>query len=164
MQRRKARPPALPDPRWAAPTGDPTAVALAVDRAAVRIDGDEIHRRLGNGWWPPRWATLNGVHLDERGDRARVRRIIVSLDRDIAGREHSAGVPWIHASISRTDTMPTYADLTLLHRVVFGSNAWAYQVFAPAAAHVNLHDFALHLWGRWDGLPVLPDLTHRGEI
>jgi hypothetical protein len=42
--------------------------------------------------------------------------------------------------------------------VVFGDR-WAYQVFAPPADHINLHNFALHLWGRLDGKPVLPDFT-----
>lgn len=65
--------------------------------------------------------------------------------------------PWIHASIARPQ-MPTYEDLQLLHRAVF-ADGWAYQVFAPPADHVNLHETALHLWGRADGKPALPDFT-----
>ena len=68
------------------------------------------------------------------------------------------GDDWVHASIAHVGRMPTYADLKLLHRAVFG-DGWAYQVFAPPADHVNLHEHALHLFGRLDGKPVLPDFT-----
>lgn len=68
------------------------------------------------------------------------------------------GVDWVHASIAYTDHMPTYEDLCLLHRVVFAAG-WAYQVFAPPTHHVNIHQHALHLFGRLDGAPALPDFT-----
>ena len=69
------------------------------------------------------------------------------------------GVEWVHASISRRDVDPSYADLKLLHRAVFGGG-WAYQVFPPQSEHVNIHDHALHLFGRLDGAPALPDMTY----
>lgn len=68
------------------------------------------------------------------------------------------GDDWIHASISRVGEIPAYADLKLLHSAVFGER-WAYQVFAPPADHVNIHATALHLFGRIDGKPCLPDFT-----
>lgn len=71
--------------------------------------------------------------------------------------DHDDGVEWIHASIAFADRDPTYEELTVLHRGVFGRRRWAYQVFAPTARHVNIHEHALHLWGRADGTPVLPD-------
>jgi hypothetical protein len=67
------------------------------------------------------------------------------------------GDEWVHASIAR-ERMPDYADLKMLHAAVFG-DGWAYQIFAPPSDHVNIHRFALHLWGRLDGKPVLPDFT-----
>jgi hypothetical protein len=73
-------------------------------------------------------------------------------------------VEYLHASISFHGVMPEYTDLQLLHRAVYGRRRWAYQVFAPEASHVSGkgmgvwgHEFALHLWGRADGRPVLPD-------
>lgn len=66
---------------------------------------------------------------------------------------------WVHASIAKRDEMPTYADLKLLHAAVFGEG-WAYQIFAPPSEHVNIHEHALHLFGRLDGAPALPDFTH----
>lgn len=69
------------------------------------------------------------------------------------------GVEWIHASVAVVDRDPTYRELALLHRAVFGRKRWSYQVFAPADEHVNIHEHALHVWGRVDGQAVLPDFT-----
>lgn len=77
--------------------------------------------------------------------------------------EHD-GAEWLHASISFTDQMPVYDDLVLLHRAVFGRRRFAYQMFVPAAQHVSIHDYALHLWGRADGKNVLPDFGLGGSI
>ncbi len=110
----------------------------------------ELRRRLGRGDWatpvpfgPDGWKI---VHL---GGNSSV--IVTCADQD-------DGLDWIHASIAHTDRMPTYADLKLLHAAVFG-DGWAYQVFAPPSDHVNIHEYALHLWGRADGKPALPDFT-----
>lgn len=75
------------------------------------------------------------------------------------------GAEWIHTSIAYSDhtTMPTYADLKLLHAAVFGEG-YAYQVFAPPNQNVNIHATALHLWGRSDGKPVLPEFGGLGTI
>jgi len=59
--------------------------------------------------------------------------------------------------------MPSYNDLKRMHRGVFG-DGHAYQVFAPAAEHVNIRSNALHIWGRLDGLPVLPNFGRLGTI
>ncbi|TQK29408.1 hypothetical protein [Arthrobacter sp. SLBN-53] len=59
--------------------------------------------------------------------------------------------------------MPTYDELGRLHRAAFG-DGYAYQVFAPAAQHVNIHQNALHLWGRADGPPCLPEFGLFGTI
>jgi len=92
------------------------------------------------------------------------RRVIVSTDELPATRPAGTLTVWIHASLSRPDRMPDYEDLKHLHQAVFG-DGWAYQVFAPPAEHVNGHETCLHLFGRADGLPVLPDFTHGlGEI
>jgi hypothetical protein len=84
-----------------------------------------------------------------------VRKIIVT-DAEFDGQE------WRHASISRSDKMPTYDDLQLLHQTAFRNDAGAgpaYQCFVPPADHVNIHPRCLHLWGRVDGVGALPDFT-----
>lgn len=74
------------------------------------------------------------------------------------------GADWVHASIAREDRMPDYADLVTLHRSVWKGRGWAFQVFAPDDDHVNIHERALHLWGRLDGRPVLPNFGAEGTI
>ncbi len=69
---------------------------------------------------------------------------------------------WVHASISRPQ-MPTYDDLCLLHAAVF-PGGWSYQLFAPPDDHVNIMATALHLWGRPDGRPMLPNFGEWGSI
>lgn len=74
------------------------------------------------------------------------------------------GVEWIHASIARENHMPVYTDLACLHEAVFGPDRYAFQVFAPRSAHVNIHAHALHLWGRADGVSPLPEFGKWGTI
>lgn len=70
---------------------------------------------------------------------------------------------WLHASISRPHEIPTYDDLARMHQAVW-PDGWSYQVFAPASEHVNIHPFALHLWGRLDGRAELPNFGALGTI
>lgn len=68
------------------------------------------------------------------------------------------GHDWIHASMSRNGRVPDYNDLKHLHAAVF-EDRWAYHLFAPTKDHVNIHEHTLHLFGRLDGTPALPDFT-----
>lgn len=115
------------------------------------INALQVRRRLGRGNWttpipfgPDGWATQS---FDGHSS------VIMTCAPADDGNE------WVHASIAHDDRMPTYADLKLLHAAVFG-DGWAYQVFAPPSDHVNIHEHALHLWGRLDGKPALPDFTN----
>lgn len=74
------------------------------------------------------------------------------------------GVTWIHASMTRPDRVPSYADMCLLHRAVWGDTGYSYEVHPPRSQHVNIHEHALHLWGRADGAPVLPEFGLVGSI
>lgn len=77
------------------------------------------------------------------------------------GQVHS----WLHASISiHGGAMPTYEDMALLHRAVYGRRRYSYQVFAPEAKHVNITENVLHLFGRVDGANALPDFAPLGTI
>lgn len=109
----------------------------------------QIRRVLGRGnWSTPTPFGPDGWKLVDLNGEASV--IVTSGDH--------GDVEWIHASIARVDRMPSYEDLKLLHAAVFGDR-WAYQVFAPPSDHVNIHQYALHLWGRLDGAAALPDFT-----
>jgi hypothetical protein len=128
-----------------------------VDDGPTSFDALEIRRLLGRGNWstpqrhgPDGWSF---VALDGSGS------VIVSC---APAGEH--GDDWVHASLAWDDHVPTYSDLRWLHAAVFGAG-WAYQVFAPPGEHVNIHEYALHLWGRLDGKPGLPNFAEgRGSI
>lgn len=118
---------------------------------AGNVDGLRVRRLLGRDQWgPPARFGPDGwqlVHASGKGS------VIVSVAPQQDGNE------WIHASMAFPARVPTYDELKALHAAVFG-NGWAYQVFAPPSDHVSIHDYALHLWGRLDGKPGLPDFTH----
>ena len=108
-----------------------------------------IRNYLGRQQWaPPLPFGPDGWAFQHKTDRL---SILISPD-------HHDGVDWIHASIAHADRMPTYDELKHLHQAVFVTG-WAYQVFAPPSDHVNIHSYALHLFGRADGKPALPDFT-----
>lgn len=117
-----------------------------------------VRRVLGRKeWGPPHQFGPDGWLFQSQTPEAGRCSVIVSADR------HDDGLVWIHASISRELLMPSYDDLQLLHRAVFG-DGYAYQVFAPPTSHVNIHEHALHLWGRADGRPELPEFGRFGTI
>jgi hypothetical protein len=120
------------------------------------INGLAVRRALGpDAWGPPLPYGPDGfAYLARRHGGSVVVTAAVWDD----------GVTWIHASIARPDRMPTYEELTHLHRAVYGENRWAYQCFAPITDHVNIHQYALHLWGRADGEPATPNFGACGSI
>jgi len=121
------------------------------------IDGLELRKRLDRKIWgvPETWGP-DGWRIDTiRGPHG---RIIVTAD---APKPEFEG--WIHASISRKDEVPSYDDLVMLHKAVW-PNGYAYQAFVPPSMHVNIHPYALHLWGRHDGAAVLPEFGKYGTI
>lgn len=122
------------------------------------VDGLQLRRALGRKvWGVPRRNGCCGWVVDEGSDAAPLGRVIVTADH------LSDDVNWIHASISHTDRLPSYDDLKILHKAVFGEG-WAYQVFAPPSEHINIHVHALHLFGRADGARALPDFGRYGSI
>lgn len=76
--------------------------------------------------------------------------IVTAAERD--------GVEWVHASVAAPDETPTYRDLKYLHAAVFG-DGYAYQIFVPSDRHVNIHENALHLFGRLDKRPAMPEFS-----
>lgn len=126
---------------------------------AETIDGLKIRQRLGRQEWAvPVPFGPDGFRIDRKDAR---RRIIVSASP--APDQPDGSADWIHASISGGGEMPSYDDLQQMHRAVW-PDGWAYQMFAPPAAHVNIHPNALHLWGRADGSIVMPNFGMYGTI
>lgn len=119
------------------------------------VDGLRLRAVLGRALWkPPDRYGPDGWRLIRYDGTVSVLVSAASFD----------GVEWIHASLARHDrTIPGYSELTLLHKAAFG-DGWAYQLFAPRNDHVNIHEFALHIWGRADGAPALPNFGAGGSI
>ena len=119
------------------------------------INALAIRRALGRSWGPPYPLGDDCWVFD-----APSKRIIVSYD-DMS----EPGTEWVHASISHEDEhrMPSYSDLKELHQAVFGKGH-SYQCFVPASEHINIRDNVLHLWGRLDGKPALPNFGQFGSI
>jgi hypothetical protein len=126
---------------------------------STHVDAIRLHRTLGRAFWNrPEPFGPDGWQVGHRTEDASV--IVTASD----GHDGDPRIWWLHASIARAETMPTYDDLVMLHSAVWGSTGEAYQVFAPAADHVNIHAHALHLWGRLDGKRVLPSFGLLGSI
>lgn len=118
---------------------------------ATSIDIMRVRRVMNKGLWkPPEPYGPDGWTMMRRDRSGSV--IVTCGTHD--------GIEVVHASIAYVDHTPTYDDLKLLWSAVFG-DAYAYMVFPPAEQHVNIHEFALHLWGRADGRPMLPELSQR---
>jgi len=114
------------------------------------VDILAIRKALGRDTWgPPLAFGPDGWRMS--GSDAASSVIVTVAWHDVA--------EFIHASIARADHLPSYGDLVELHQAVWRGKGWAYQVFAPSAEHVNIHPHALHLWGRLDGKPVLPEFA-----
>jgi hypothetical protein len=125
-----------------------------------------IRARLGRDrWGPPIARPITGPSGASFVRSDGKRSIIVTssgLAPDIAD-----GHTWLHASISahpNSAPVPEYEELAQLRYAVWGEHGWAFQVFAPAASHVNIRANALHLWGRLDGTRIHPDFGWAGTI
>lgn len=119
-----------------------------------------IRKRLGREHWGvPAPFGEDGWSLDHTVLRGRI--IVTASEFTSIGAP--AGQEWLHASISWSDQMPSYEDMVMLHKAVWPAG-YAYQVFAPPTQHVNLHAYALHLWGLADGQPLLPEFGKFGTI
>lgn len=147
---------ALPDAVIAAHIAE---AALPCDSGPV-VNGLALRRVLGRReWYVPEPFGCCGWQVDGLASGHRARILVTGDHQSDAARD----TQWVHASISRVDGVPEYADLTRLHQAVYG-NGWAYQVFAPPADHVNIHPNALHLFGRLDGARALPNFGRHGTI
>lgn len=142
--------------------GGGSNTSSTIVRVRRRLDPLAVRAALGrHEWGPPRPFGDEGwvlVRLDREAS-AIVSAFDWSPEGGIVDGDGSGTAEWLHASYARHDRrMPSYEELQALHKAVFG-DGWAYQAFAPSGSHVNIHDSALHLWGRTDGAPAIPDFV-----
>ncbi len=79
----------------------------------------------------------------------------------IATRADHDGQEWLHASIAHPDRLPTWDELKSVKAALIGPDRFAYLIFLLSWQYVNIHNFALHLWARWDSGDgaALPDFV-----
>lgn len=63
----------------------------------------------------------------------------------------SAGEGWEHVSVSRPHRCPTWAEMEHVKRMFWRDDEAAMQLHVPAADHISLHTYCLHLWRPADG-------------
>ena len=73
------------------------------------------------------------------------------------------GKNWVHLSVSRKNSMPTWGELVDVKEIFLGKNAVAIQVLPPRSEWVNVHPFCLHLYQCLDARPI-PDFRKLGTI
>jgi hypothetical protein len=125
-----------------------------------------IRARLGRDRWGPPVARPITGPTGASFVRSDAKRSIIITSSDL-GPNIGDGHTWLHASISAHPDgapVPEYAELAELRYAVWGEAGWAFQVFAPAASHINIRTNALHLWGRLDGQRIHPDFGWAGTI
>lgn len=111
-----------------------------------------LPRLLPVEWRSEGWLNGSAVYR-RRGGVA----VLLSASRE------SDGLVWIHASASRRDRVPNYAEMSEVKRVFIGAQRLALHVFPPASEHFNLHPFCLHLWAPADvDARPLPDFRFAG--
>lgn len=119
-----------------------------------------IRKTLGrHQWTPPIQFGPDGWKFDNPDTGLRV--IVTSAPRPDTTTDHTE---WVHASMSGVDRVPTWDEMCLLKQAVWGDRGEAYQIHPPLSDHVNVHPYALHLWGRGDGARVLPNFGVMGLI
>lgn len=68
----------------------------------------------------------------------------------------SNGDGWDHVSVSTVSRCPTWEEMDFIKRRFFEDDEAAMQLHVPAADHINVHDFCLHLWRPHAGTIPLP--------
>lgn len=117
---------------------------MAGAAAVSGVDILAVRKRLGrDAWHPPQPYGPAGYSMVSRNLRWQL--IVMLIEAD--------GLDYIRASLAGFDEPPTQSELQVLHMAVFG-DGHAYQVFPPPQ---HAHPYSLHLFGRADGEPAMPE-------
>lgn len=104
---------------------------------------------------PKGWRVLDAFEDGARFLSQDNMRVLVTVDIEEDGHV------WMHMSLSRRKSLPSYEDMKIVKKIFVGDDAVAIQVFPAKKDHVNLHPNCLHLWSCLTGNP-LPEFN-RGE-
>lgn len=139
-------------------------MSTSLNALSIRRWLNDLDDQPGRVWSIPEEFGPDGWRFMAVDGEQQVAEVLTTVaDHEIMGSD-AAKVGIIHASIVVLARMPTYEEMVLLHKAVFGEKRWSYQVFAPSVQHVNIHGGALHLWGRFDGEPMMFNFGHVGTI
>lgn len=58
----------------------------------------------------------------------------------------SSGAGWDHVSVSRPTRCPNWTEMEFVKRTFFADDEVAMQLHVPAADHISVHPYCLHLW------------------
>ena len=65
----------------------------------------------------------------------------------------SSGEGWDHVSVSLLHRAPSWDEMSFIYLAFFEPHEGAMQLHVPAADHINVHPYCLHLW-RPQGAPL----------
>ena len=88
---------------------------------------------------PDSWEHFDGP-LGLEGYESGGLRVLLSVDRMDDGQR------WLHVSLSRARSLPTWEDMKLVKDIFVGRNHEAVQVLPRDDDYVNLMPYCLHLW------------------
>jgi hypothetical protein len=123
------------------------------------IDALHLRRTFGRALWrvPEAWGENGWIMKNKEGTG----QVVVAIIPWPLVADDEAD--WIYASISFAHRTATQDELEILYRAVWKGKGWAYQVFAPTKYHRgdpdNPEASTRTLWGRLDGVPILPDFV-----
>lgn len=146
---------------------------LAINTGYRQVLADHVQVIVEQQFGPAGLLVQLLRHADPGGWGATTGSLIVTQFSLDGQRDDPAG-EWLHASLAWAARTPSHDEMRMLHRAVFGRRRWAYHVHAPADRYVDGtgttpvgpgHEHALHLWGRVDGSPAMPDFVgERGHL
>ncbi|WP_445246329.1 DUF7694 domain-containing protein [Microcoleus sp. OTE_8_concoct_300] len=106
---------------------------------------------------PCNWL-VQAIGLDGGAYKSRDGLIVI-----ISGSIEKDGYSWVHLSLSRKKSVPTWIDLVKVKELFLGADSVAIQILPPRSEWVNVHEFCLHLYQCLDERPV-PDFRKLGTI
>ncbi len=85
--------------------------------------------------------------------------------RVILSVEHRSGEDrWLHVSVSREHSIPSWEDLGLVKDLFIGRDRAAVQILPKANEYVNFHKYTLHLWSNLEKERFVPDFRRKGIL
>jgi hypothetical protein len=101
------------------------------------------------------------AHAIERGDDGGAYVIIYKRPRSNT-RVHlrviaSHGMGWDHVSVSLPNRCPTWEEMSFIKHLFFKPDEVVMQLHVAQAAHINVHNYCLHLWRPHNAAIPLPD-------